>query len=163
MATFVAALVAGHEIRGLAQQELLATLQADPNVADAIPALSSTHREWAAAAEYLGDANSIKDTVTQTLWSSLWSSLCECCLSLAQQWCCLFEHGSGRRDRAHAVCIATRLVAGSDAIWRPSSSSRVSCLRLSETLWSSLCKCFSCGAVFSSTDWCVRTVHMQSA
>ena len=71
------------------------------------------------------------------LSETLWSSLCECFLTISQQWSGLFEHGSVRRDHAHAVCTATRLVAACDAMWRPSSSCWVTCL--SETLWSSLC------------------------
>ena len=62
----------------------------------------------------------------------LWSSIFECFLTIFQQASGLFEHGSVRRDRAHAVCIATRLAAVCDAMWRPSPSDRVT--GLSETL-----------------------------
>ena len=71
---------------------------------------------------------------------TLWSSLCECFLTISQQSSGLVEHGSVRRDRAHAVCTATRLMAAFHEMCRPSSPDRITCL--SETLWSSLCECF---------------------
>ena len=75
---------------------------------------------------------SVRDTV---------EALSECFLTISQQWCgsfdTRFEHSWMCRDRAHAVCIATRLVAGCDAMWRPSSSGLVSCLFV--TQWSSSC------------------------
>ena len=62
---------------------------------------------------------SVRDTVELSL---------RCFLTVSQQWSGLFEHGSVRRDRAHAVCTATRLVAVWDAMWRPSSSGWVTFL-----------------------------------
>ena len=103
---------------------------------------------------------------------SLWSvrdtgasSLCECFLTISKQWSGFSEHGSVRRDRAYVVCIATRLVAGCNASWLLSSSGLVTCL--SETLASSLSASdfspyLSSGAVFSSTDRCVGTVHIPA-
>ena len=61
MTTFFAALAPGHAIQVMAAQALQAALQADPKVAGVIQALASARREWAAAAEYLGDVNIIKD------------------------------------------------------------------------------------------------------
>ena len=61
MATFFTALAPGHAIRVMTAPALRAALQIDPNVAGVIPALASARREWAAAAEYLGDVNIIKD------------------------------------------------------------------------------------------------------
>ena len=81
----------------------------------------------------------------------------------------LFEHGSVRRDRAHAVCTATRLVAACDAMWRPSSLDRGSCM--SETLWSSLCECFltiarqwrCCQARIGASGPCTCYLHSYKA
>ena len=67
-----------------------------------------------------------RSPVCQRHWGEL--SLCECFLTISQQWSGLFEHGSVRRDRAHASCIATRLVAGCNAMWLLSSSGQVTCL-----------------------------------
>ena len=49
----------------------------------------------------------------------------ECFLTISQRSSGLFEHGSVSRDRAHAVCTAVRLVAGCDAMWRPSGGKNV--------------------------------------
>ena len=45
----------------MAAPAIQVALQADLNVVGVIPALASARWEWAAAAEYLGDVNIIKD------------------------------------------------------------------------------------------------------
>ena len=57
---------------------------------------------------------------SETLWR-LFASV----LTISQQSRGLFEHGWVRRDRAQAVCTATRLVAGCGAMWQPSPSSGI--------------------------------------
>ena len=89
------------------------------------------------------------------LSETMGSSLCECFLSISQQRSILFEHGSVRRDHAHAVCIATRLVAGCEGCHVATRIFRQGLMSVGEIVVA-FCECFLTIAQFGASrrrDW----------
>ena len=91
-------------------------------------------------------------------WSPVGRRYCRGPLSASVFWPYL------SRDRAHATCIVARLVASCIALWQLLSSGRVPCQSETQRVFRPYQRSGAAlSTQVSSTDRCVRIVHMPSA